>query len=248
MLRSSLSSLIYYGAQWLGREETGVRILCYHRVNDRVENYITVSVREFRNQMRFLAQAGYHTASLRDLVEGRTGPKSVVITFDDGYGDNYEQAFPILKEYGFTAAIFCIAEAIGLAGYLTKEHILELHQAGFEFGSHTLSHPHLPQISSADKWREINGSKKLLEEVLGFPVGFFCYPYGEWEPESVHLVEKAGYRGACTNLPGSNEKIDPFFLRRTEIAASDTVDDFKKKLAGAYDLVHQGLHWMRGRP
>ena len=88
MLRSSLSSLIFYGAQCFGREETGVRILCYHRVNDRVKNYITVSVREFRNQMQFLAQAGYQTIGLRDLLEGKTKERSVVITFDDGYGDN----------------------------------------------------------------------------------------------------------------------------------------------------------------
>ena len=248
ILRSSLSSLIYYGAQCLGREEAGVRILSYHRVNDQVKNYITVSVDEFKNQMRFLAKQRYRMISLCDFVEGRAGPRSVVITFDDGYGDNYEQAFPILRGFGFTATIFCIAKAIGHEGYLTKENILEMHAAGFEFGSHTLSHPHLPQISSVDKWQEIDGSKRLLEETLGFPVDFFCYPYGEWEPESVDLVAKAGFRGACTNLPGANEKMDPFFLRRTEIGAPDTAGDFKKKMAGAFDWLHQGLHWVRGRP
>ena len=253
LLRSSLSTVLYRGSAFLASKTGGTRILCYHRVNDQVPGYLSVPVEHFREQMKFLAEEGYRTISLGELLTPppQTTPlskKSIVITFDDGFGDNYENAFSVLEEVGFKASIFCIARKVGEPGYLDKLQILEMRDAGFEFGSHTLSHPRLPEISTEQKWWEIFGSKRFLEELLGFKSDFFCYPYGEYDWQSVRMVQQAGYRGACSNRPGANRNTDPHLLKRTEIGGFDSLYDFQKKVAGAYDLLHQGLHWVRRKP
>ena len=248
ILGESLSEIVYHGSSWVGCRDTGVRILCYHRVFDEKKDYLNVPSANFQAQMEWLKREGYHTISLAEFFEGKGDSKSIMITFDDGYRDNYENAFPILKNLGFKAAIFCIADRIGQEPYLKLADIKEMHAQGFEFGSHTLSHPNLRRIDQNEKWKEISQSKKNLENIFGFPCDFFCYPFGEFDPESLQFVEKAGYRGACSNTPGSNKKIDAYKLRRTEISGFDSLNNFKKKVAGAYDLLHQGLHWMRRRP
>ena len=253
-LRSSLSSIFYFSQFFLGRKDKGVRILCYHRVNNANDGYMTVSVSQFKNQMQYLSDHGYSTIGLADLLEERADNKNVIITFDDGYRDNYENAFLIMKKLGFKGTIFCIGEKIGQAGYLTKEEIREMAKSGFEFGSHTLSHRDLPTLHSTEKEREIKDSKSFLSNELELNADYFCYPRGLYDPESVELVKQAGYRAACSNAPGSNciskngKRANPFLLKRTEIAAIDSIDDFKKKLAGAYDFLHKVLHTVRGRP
>ena len=247
-LRSSLSSVFYYSSGLFGQRKSGTRILCYHRVNDQEPGYLAVPVASFREQMKFLEGEGYRTVGLADLLDGRAEEKSIVITFDDGFQDNYKNAFPILSESGFSATIFPVARQVGQPGYLTKEEIREMHFAGFEFGSHTLSHPHLPELSTEQKWWEIFGSKRFLEELLGFKCDWFCYPFGEYDRQTVEMVKRAGYRAACSNRPGANKKLKPQLLRRTEIGGFDSLYDFQKKVAGAFDLLHRGLHWTRGRP
>ena len=247
-LRSSLSSAVYHGTRLLGAKQKGVRILCYHRVNDFKKDYVTVPIFSFSAQMKFLFQEGYQTISLASLLAGKADERSMIITFDDGYRDNFEHAYPILKEFGFTASIFCIADRINTEGYLTVEDIRQMDSEGFEFGSHTISHPHLSRLNSEEKWLEISNSKKQLEALVQKRVHFFCYPYGEYDQECIKLVKKAGYLGACSNQPGANgKKMNSYLLKRTEIASEDSLHDFEKKLAGAYDLLHQGLHWVRGR-
>jgi peptidoglycan/xylan/chitin deacetylase (PgdA/CDA1 family) len=264
LLRSSISSLFYQGTRLFGAENKGLRILCYHKVNDEEKNYLTVPVSSFQNQMDFLAREGYQTLSLNDLLSGKENIKGVVITFDDGYEDNFLNAYPIMKKYGFKGTIFCVADQIGKKPYLNLDQIREMRTAGFEFGSHTVSHVNLRKADSDTKWREISDSKEKLEALFHEEVHFFCYPFGEYDPEAVHLVSEAGYKAAVSNIPGANRGLTPpkgtdpskgdrslfnaYLLKRTEIGAEDTVEDFRKKLAGAYDLLHRALHQMRGRP
>ncbi len=248
LIRNSISSVLYHGSRYMGTRSLKNRILCYHRVSDEVDNYITVSTKKFREQMGYLAKEGYKTISLQELIEGKCDEQSIVITFDDGYRDNYEQAFPTMNEYGFAGTIFCIANEMGKDDYLTLKHIREMRKSNFEFGSHTLSHPKLTQLSANQKWDEIIGSKKALEELFEHEVKYFCYPFGYQDQETRDLVKQAGYSAACSNAPGTNDKIDIYRLRRTEIAAHDSLRDFEKKCVGAYDLMHQLLHTMRGRP
>ena len=255
LLSSSLSSALYYGSRAMGKQSRGTRILCYHRVNDQDKTYTSVTVSNFKEQMNFLSREGYQTISLKDIVANSIIPisngiraRQIAITFDDGWRDNYENAFPILKQCGFQATIFLVTDEIGKPDYLTQEQILEMSRYGIQFGSHTLSHPDLTAIPEDRKWNEIFSSRKKMEDKLHLNIDFFCYPYGLYDLKSVEFIRKAGYLGACSNTPGANLKGESALLKRTEIGAHDTLFDFEKKIAGAYDLLHRGLHWWRGKP
>ncbi len=250
LLRSTFSSALYFTNRMTGRSAKGLRILCYHNVHDNDSRYTTVSTLNFKKQMDFLSRNEYQSVSLNDLLarNGGTSAKQIAITFDDGWRDNYVNAFPILKQYGFQATIFLVADRIGEPDYLTVEQIKEMHRYGIQFGSHTLSHPKLPSLTEEEKWSEIFTSRKKIEDQFQFNIDFFCYPYGLYDSKTVQMVEKAGYKGACSNRPGSNIKGGAFLLKRTEVGAQDNLFDFEKKISGAYDLLHQGLHWLRGRP
>ena len=256
-LRRSLSSFIYAGINLFGQKPANsVRILCYHRINGEGKDYLDVSCTNFKIQMEFLKQEGYQTVSLHDVVTHSVSvvQRPVVITFDDGYRDNYENAFPIMKSFGFTGTVFLVTDKIGKDDFLTLDQIQEMKRSGFEFGSHTSSHMELPNLSYEEKEREIVKSKSELEKKLGEPVNFFCYPKGLYDSDSLKLVQTAEYLAACSNRPGSNfiasrnGRFNPYLLKRTEIASHDSLSDFKKKLAGAYDWIHQALHALRGMP
>ncbi len=248
IVRNLLSSIFYFAGKLTGRA-SGPRVLCYHRVNDEQKNYLTVPAADFAAQMKFLSGNGYRSISLSELLAGKGDSKCVVITFDDGYEDNYLHAFPAMKQYGLTGIVFCVAGKVGEKDYLTTPEIQEMRKAGFEFGSHTISHPNLQAVSIEEKRTEIRGSKDRLEKMFGAPVEYFCYPYGRYDEDAWKIVKESGYKGACCNAPGAAGKIDnPFLLKRTEIANTDTLWDFEKKLAGAYDTLHLMLHLLRGRP
>jgi len=242
----------------LGRSvPQGARILCYHRVRDGAADYLSVTTDRFRQQMRSLKDGGFQVVPLEEILSGKADGRSVAITFDDGWRDNFENAFPALKEFGLTATIFCIADRIDQPDYLTLTQARAMRQQGIELGSHTVSHPKLNSLDREGKKREILGSKKMLEEKLRGPVPFFCYPYGIYDNETLRAVREAGYLGACSNRPGVNRTVqkngrrgveDPFRLRRTEIAGSDTLEVFRLKLAGAYDELHALLHVVRRKP
>ena len=132
---------------------------------------------------------------------------------------------------------------------LTWQQVDEMGKHGISFGSHTLTHPSLPQLGEAELRREVYGSRLLLEEKLGRDIQFFCYPKGEFTATVKALVQRAGYDGACSTYPGPvRAQSDLFALPRTYIGRDDTLSDFRKKLCGAYDLLHTGVQlWRRVR-
>ena len=237
----------------LVRGAGGIRILCYHAINDAKPDYMNVTPGAFAEQMAWLHGEGYRTVGLDSLFGASTAgrDRAIILTFDDGYADNYEQAFPVMRRYGFTGTIFCVSSRVGQPLYLSPAQIHEMQQAGFAFGSHTVSHPRLPQLPAADKRREFTESRKALEQLTGREVPWFCYPYGMYDAECFGLLAEAGYKGAVCNAPGANHPgsiPDPYALRRTEIGGFDTLEDFRLKTAGAFDWLHTVLHTLRGRP
>src|SRR3990167_560740 len=247
MLRNLISNAFYRFNVLRGVTHKGVRILCYHRVNEISGDYLTVPYQNFEMQMHHLAKARYRTVGLENILKGEMTGREIVVTFDDGYLDNYEYAFSVMRKYGFVGTIFCVLDHIGKADYLGLDHICEMAQSGFSFGCHTKTHPHLPEIGIDQKGIEIVQAKKALEDLTGLPIQYFCYPYGEFDPESVSVVKEAGFFGVCTNIPGANRAIDAFRLERTKISPEDSIDDFRKKLAGGFDFMHRALHAVRGR-
>ncbi len=225
-------------------------ILNYHRICE--EGYSRsatgVSPYVFGKQVEYLFKKHYKIISLHDLQDhirkGEKLPeKAVIITFDDGYMDNYTQAFPILAKYRFKATVFLITSLIGGKNYdapmLGWDQIKEMAKYGIDFGSHTVRHPYLTKLPIDAARKEIQESKYLLEQGLGKKVTLFCYPYGNLNNIVKSFVKESGYISACSTIQGGNTlKTDLLKLKRIWMSPRDNLFDLKKKLIGAYDLLY----------
>jgi peptidoglycan/xylan/chitin deacetylase (PgdA/CDA1 family) len=191
--------------------------------------------------MEFLKVHYYNVLSLTevaDRVKNGKGfaPKSLAITFDDGYQDNIKNAFPILKKMGFPATVFVITDNIGKEGWLSEEDLRILDGSGITIGSHTVHHAFLPALSSAEAEAELKDSKKRLEEVLGHPVTLFSYPAGGLTPRVEDLVKETCYAGAVTTNNGK-EPGDAYAMHRIKITeAHGSLFDFWAKVSGLYQF------------
>lgn len=247
------------------RQRPSVRILYYHSVSD-LPVRSSVAPEVFAAHMEHLSRHDYRVLSLTEAVQclqtrSPLPAKSVVLTFDDGFVDNYEQAFPILTRFNFPATVFLATSYIGSGRLptltrtefvpqpLTWEQVKEMHASGVEFGSHTLTHPMLSQVPLERVRQEVRDSKRLMEDILGAPVRFFCYPRGNFSVAVRQTVQDEGYAAACTIRPGVNDaNTDLFMLKRTYMSRRDTVEGFAKKMTGAYDLLQLGGYlWRRLR-
>ncbi len=221
-----------------------IPILYYHRINDTPKHIDPVpDTRFFHDQIKYLDQRGYHFVSLGEIIEWCSGnaglpEKSIGITFDDGYEDNYHNAFPVLKEFGAKATIFLIYDYMGTTRYfsynravpqkimpgefdqsrdielkfLNKDQVLEMHRSSLvDFGSHTLSHTSLIHCDLVQAEKEVSESKRLLEDHLGISINTFCYPYGHLNDTVKEMVRKSGYRGAVATKRGKARKGDDVF-------------------------------------
>lgn len=187
-----------------------------------------VSSKTFNRQMKYLYSKGYRTIPLERLTEllktNRKIPKKVfVLTFDDGYENNYTNMFPILKKYNFTATIFLHAAALGkyyeypripfAEKHLSERQIFEMSKY-IDFGSHSLSHPELTKLSSKEIFNELYTSKKIIEKIIKKPVVTFCYPFGDYDERVVEITKKL-YAGATTTQPGLvDNNTNPYLLPR----------------------------------
>lgn len=239
-------------------EGGGVRILMYHRVAEIPGDRLAVGPGEFARQMDLLVETGRPVRSLAEAFPpageeaGAIGP-ALVLTFDDGYRDFYDNVFPVLRARGLPAAVFVIPEFIEgrveperyrgrgeLSLPLAWEMLAEMQAAGMTVGSHSLTHRELTGMSRREAEQEIAGSRRAIGRKLGADPEWFAYPRGKTSPVLAELVRRAGYRGAVTVRPGFNRPgCDRYQLRRTEIAASDEREDFLLKLRGGFDLQHR---------
>ena len=220
-----------------------VPILMYHNVdyvNRGQANYVTPE--NFEKQMAFLNKNNYHVVTLDEVAQSikqkqKLPPKSLAITFDDGYENNYVYAFPVLKKYQFPATIFLISDFIDTKGFLTLVEIQEMIKGGINFGSHTRRHRYLPRLSSEEIKDEVVESKRILEEKLSQKINYFAYPSGGFNKEIRDLIERSGYQGACTTNRGYvHYNRDIFELRRISMRDSDTVFVLWAKFSGYYNL------------
>ena len=213
-----------------------VPILMYHyiRVNpdpaDEMGANLSVSPDVFREQMQYLKNNGYEAVNVSQILND-DGKKKIAITFDDGYKDAIENAYPALNDFNFPATVFVITEKVGQDGYLSWEDIINLKNAGWEIGSHTLNHPNLVQIVTDSAKNEITESKKILEEKLKTTINSFCYPAGKYDETIINLLKDAGYKYATTTNNGYNNNTDNLLeLSRVRINGSDGVSGFENKI------------------
>lgn len=199
---------------------TGVPVLNYHQVNDKYKTVLTMTPEDFDTQMEYLHTHGYHAITQKQfeaymLGHGELPDRPVLITFDDGYVDNYEHAYPIMKKYGFTGTIFIIVDLVGKPGYLTWEQIREMSRNGIEFGSHTVSHKPLTSFDRDGIRRELRESKQALERELQKPCIAIAFPEGEFNDVVMEETKAAGYKYGFTVDTGRDFPSDnPFGLER----------------------------------
>jgi len=232
-----------------------VPILMYHSVNPdaRRDNLLAVGAVAFERQMHFLKTHRYNVLPLEELAglirnKKKIPARTLAITFDDGYKDNYTYALPILKKYNLPATIFITVNEVGRPGNdrLSWDEIREMEASEIiSFGSHTLSHPYLPLVSSDEELKkQIFDSKKILEKKLDREVNSFCYPIGGFNPKIKQLVKDAGYKVAvATNPRGKNTADDIFALKRLRISAtSDNLFIFWAETNGYYSFLQEHRH------
>jgi peptidoglycan/xylan/chitin deacetylase (PgdA/CDA1 family) len=210
-------------------------VLMYHSVEpySRDPYQITVRPERFEQQMRWLRRRRLRGVSMRDLLAARrTGHAAglVGLTFDDGYTDFVVHALPILNRHGFTATVFVVAGALGGSNtwdgpgprkpLMTADDVVRMAAAGVEIGSHSMTHPRLPETELGDLFDEVRDSRKVLADLTGQEIGGFCYPYGAVGVREVAVVRDAGYDYACAVYLG--ELDGRLALPRTYIGDRDS--------------------------
>lgn len=214
----------------------GIPVLMYHSIGSKYQCSICVSEKEFADQMRWLYENGYNSLKLEEFYEALSGSgklpeKPVLITFDDGFTDNYRVAWPILKQFGFNATFFIVTNQIDPYN-LKWDDLKELVREGNSIGSHTLDHRDLSMLNVRDQEREIRQSKEILEKNLGYEVKAFCFPYGKYNKTTLTLLPESGYKLAFTTQTG---KVcygdDRYLLKRVHIWGGKPISTFVGQVA-----------------
>jgi len=217
---------------------SGIPVLNYHQVNNKAHHLLTLSSQEFEAQMAYLQEAGYTTISPDQLVDhlqygASLPPNPILITFDDGYEDNYRNAYPILQKYNFTATIFLITDFVSNNNrYLTWDQVKKMKDNGFSFGSHTLSHVFLANATDDDVLSELTKSREAMEWRLNQKIEYLAYPGGTYDQRVIKMAKQVGYRAAFTiNLGRNLTNCGLFTLNRIPIfTGSHTLLRFKLRL------------------
>ncbi len=200
---------------------------------------LSVTPERFAEHLDYLQQSGYTAVTLDDLLyaltQGRPLPdRPVILTFDDGYVDNYENAFPLLTAHGFIGHFFIITDFVnqGREGYLSWQQIEEMAAAGQRFGSHSRDHPNLSNRSVDYLVWQALGSKEAIEEHLGYHPRWISYPSGEYDSRTIAVYRSAGYWGGLATQQGAHHSLDEIFeIRRIRVRGAHTADDLAMLLA-----------------
>ncbi len=218
-----------------GPDAVTVPILMYHHIGiSPIGSRYYLTPDKFEEQMRLLQAWEYTpitTSMLVDaILEGTSlPPHPVILTFDDANEDNYTTAFPIMQKYGMTGVLYIPYNFIGADGFLSVEQITEMAAAGWEVGSHSLSHPDLTRDISPERLRtEIVDSRRKLEDLLGLPILTFAYPFGDVNGAVVDYVKFAGYIAAvgATGYTADQGLNNLYDLQREEIKGSEDAKTF----------------------
>ncbi|WP_339002167.1 polysaccharide deacetylase family protein [Fusobacterium animalis] len=248
-----------YFSLYVNKKKYDIPVIMYHRVINNPENegvYGTYIYEDmFKKHLQYLKDKNYTVITFKDLDKigwrnrFEKDKKYIFITFDDGYKDNYELAFPILKEFGFKATIFLMGSStynewdVKAGGekefpLMSVEMIKEMQDYGIEFGAHTFNHPKLNTLSNEEIEHQIVDVKKPLEEKIGKEIITFAYPYGILNDYAKEMAKKAGYTFALATDSGSVCLSDDLYqIRRIAIFPNTNLFSFKRKIAGNYNFI-----------
>lgn len=219
---------------------TEVPILYYHSIMVEPGNELRMPPEQFNEQMMYLSSQGYNVLTPNDLYNdlygnGTIPNKPILITFDDGYEDNYTNALPILKKYNFTATVFMVSSFVNGNGFLSADQLKELQSAGWTIGGHTVNHTDLSKVDTNTVKAELDNSKKTLENMLGTKVNYFCYPFGGYSFSVVSQVKQSGYLMAFTTKSGwVSKSSNPYLLNRVYCYANMGMKEFIRRITNLY--------------
>lgn len=216
----------------------GVPVIFYHSIEASKDNELKMSKEKFRKEMQYLKDNKYTTLTLDEFYDYIKNNKSIpensiLITFDDGYVDNYTNAYPVLKEFGFNATIFVITDMIGNHyDYLTRDQIKEMSQNGIDIASHTAGHENLLEISKKNQVETLKKSKEVLEDITGKKIEYVAYPFGDFNDITIEATKEVGYKMAFSTIRGwSDGNDDSYKIKRVYISAFISDEDFKSRVS-----------------
>lgn len=250
-----------YAKTFVLKKKYEIPVIMYHRViRDKSEggvHGIYVTETQFEEHLKYLKENNYETITFEDLLDNRyknrfdKNKKQIILTFDDGYTDNYNYAFPLLKKYGFKCVIYLLSHLdynrwdVEVKDnpeqkfkLMNMDMIKEMEEYGIEFGGHTKTHPKLATLSLEEVREEIVTSKKVLEERLGHSLISFAYPYGNLNEDVKKIVRDCGYDFAVATDSGDiSFSEDLFQIRRIGIFSTNNFFTFKRKVSGRYNFI-----------
>ena len=250
-----------YSHEYVYTKHYEIPVIMYHRVASSKEEHgvhgTYIDKEKFIKHLKYLKSRGYQTVTFEDLANNKykerfnQGNKWVILTFDDGYEDNYTTAFPLLQEYGFKAVIFLLSEAKYNSWdvnnknkpekrfeLMNDEQIKEMMDYGIEFGIHTKDHPHLNQIPLEEARAQILESKATLEERFKRKFISFAYPYGDLNEEVKAIVKESGVSFAVSTFSGDLVfDSDLMQIRRIGIFPGNSMLTFVRKVSGHYNFI-----------
>lgn len=245
-------------------------ILMLHSITkpeEQNQKVVYLSPERFKRFMGWLKRTGCSSGLPEEWQNPMAPRHRVILTFDDAYEDFLTEAFPVLERMGFNATVFVVVDRIGKTNewdaskgfrsrrLLSLDQIRELHRHGVHFGSHTLTHAWLTDLSDSDLEREVCDSKYKLEDLIGSEVSCFSYPWGAADMRVRRAVSRAGYKVAVGTEDGLNGLEDSLYLKRVNICEVDTLVEFALKLATGKDfrqrtkeyLIARGLYREKGQ-
>lgn len=225
--------------------EFSVPILTYHSI-DNSGSIISVSPERFRNQMQYLSNLSFNVITLDEIIDCINKnrpfpPRSIAITFDDGFKNTYEIAYPLIRGFGFNATVFLVTGYCGRKNQwngqpggipdlelLEWDEVMEMADNGIVFGAHTVNHPNLLELTLDQAEKEVVDSKRILEERTGQDISLFAYPYGDFNTGITNIVNQY-FKGACSaELAVADIKSNPFALERIDAFYINSGLVFKK--------------------
>jgi peptidoglycan/xylan/chitin deacetylase (PgdA/CDA1 family) len=239
-----------------------VIVLCYHAVSDGWSSELSVTPAQLRSQLSFLLGRGYHGATFHQAVTSPAAPRTLAVTFDDGFRSTYEQAYPVLRSLGVPATIFVVTNFVGaqtpmhwpgIGQFLgtrdereltsvSWEELRELQARGWEIGSHTCSHPHLTECDDSTLWPELRRSRSTCERELGQACLSLAYPFGDLDVRVERAAADAGYTAACA-LPDRLGRPTPLAWPRVGVWRHDTTALFRIKVSPVFRELRRSPAW-----
>ncbi|HEY7456600.1 MAG TPA: polysaccharide deacetylase family protein [Solirubrobacterales bacterium] len=242
------------GDRLLRNRSARATFLCYHSIAAEGPRYLTISAELFERQLALLRRRGIRGGDLRSLAAAARGELDrphAFLTFDDGFRDNFETALPLLREYGFAAFVFVLPPLVDAGGALawpevaadqrrhpatmrslTWSMLEQMRAGGFEVGSHTLTHPHLPALRGEALREELAAARSRIVERLGC-CETLAYPFGEWSAEVAAAAAECGYRYAFSLPTGVGQRrATPLSIPRINVDYRDDERRFAVKLSG----------------